>query len=272
MTSATRLLNILNLFSIERPTIRVEDVSGSLGYTRAMSYRFMKILSQSGFIAPAGSGSYALGARVLELERLMDLTDPLLHASHDVVARLVRGSENRAVLVCSLYGDKVVCINYAGAETLKSGNLVVPIRRARGVRFPLFSGGASLAILAALPPHRIKTLYLKYEKDIAAARLADNWTDFRKRMADIRKAGFATTSGQLNKNLTAVAVAITLPGERQVIGSLAQIMLAKEGSKSDLERIARQLARGAQEIVVGMNSGAAISPGEKDFFFPALAD
>jgi DNA-binding IclR family transcriptional regulator len=272
MTSATRLLNILGLFSIERPTLRVEDVSNSLGYTRAMSYRFIKTLSDAGFIAPAGNGTYALGARVLELERLMDLTDPLLHASHDVVAGLVRGVENRAVLVCSLYGDKVVCINFAGAEQLKSANLIVPIRRARGVRFPLFSGAASLAILAALPPHRIKALYLRFEKDIAESGLATNWNDFRKKMSETRKLGFATTTGQLNKHLTAIAVPIILPGERQVIGSLAQIMLAKEAQKGDTGLMARQLIKGANEIVRRMDTGVTVASAADSFFFPAIAD
>jgi DNA-binding IclR family transcriptional regulator len=66
----------------------------------------------------------------------------------------------------------VLCINYAGSQHLKSGNLVVPVKRARGVRFPLFGGAASLAILAGLPPHRIRALYLKYEDQIAQSGLA----------------------------------------------------------------------------------------------------
>jgi DNA-binding IclR family transcriptional regulator len=50
-------------------------------------------------------------------------------------------------------------------------------------------------------------------------------------MSDIRKAGFAVTTGQLNKHLTAIAAPIIPTGERQAIGSLT--LLAKDFRKGE---------------------------------------
>ena len=74
MGSVDRIFDVLDLFSTETPTLRVEDVSQRLGYTRATSYRCVKALTEGGLIAPAGEGTYALGPRVLEL-RASDAAD-----------------------------------------------------------------------------------------------------------------------------------------------------------------------------------------------------
>ena len=249
MGTMDRLFDVLDLFSIETPTLRVDDVSSRLGHPRTTSYRCIKALTEGGLIAPVGDGTYALGPRVLELERLMQLTDPLLHASQEVVGQLAHhAAGNNAFLVCSLYRDRVLCIHHAGAESFTSENTIIPIRRARGLPFPLFRGAASLAILASLPPYRIRSLYLQFESEVREAGLASSWTEFRQQMKAVRKAGFAVTSGQINPHLTAVAAPITLQGARQVVGSLCRVMLAKDAQRDDLSMIAGTLIASAAEI------------------------
>ena len=67
-------------------------------------------------------------------------------------------------------------------------------------------------------------------------------------MKEVRKAGFAITSGQINPHLTAIAAPVTLSGGRQVSGSLCRIMLAKDFRKEDARQIADALMAGASEI------------------------
>jgi DNA-binding IclR family transcriptional regulator len=249
MSTMDRLFDVLDLFSIETPTLRVEDVSSRLGYPRTTSYRCIKALTDGGLIAPVGDGTYALGPRVLELERLMQLTDPLLHASQEVLGQLAQHAPgNNAFLVCSLYRDRVLCIHHAGAESFTSDSMIIPIRRARGLPFPLFKGAASLAILASLPPYRIRSLYLEHEKEVREAGLATNWTEFRQQMKEVRKTGYAISSGQISPHLTAIAAPVTLVDEGQVVGSLCRIMLAKDAQGDDLSRIADTLIASAAEI------------------------
>jgi DNA-binding IclR family transcriptional regulator len=106
-------------------------------------------------------------------------------------------------------------------------------------------------------------LYLEHEREVREAGLASNWTEFRQQMKEIRKAGFAVSSGQISPHLTAIAAPITLQDGRQVVGSLCRIMLAKDVQGDDLSRIADTLIASAAEIggfVEGRDPAANAAP------------
>jgi DNA-binding IclR family transcriptional regulator len=222
-SSIVRMFEILDLFSIETPTLQVEDIAARLRFTRSMAYRYVKELSDAGLVAPVGRGSYALGPRILELERQLHLSDPLLQAGLPVMRDLSETEPDSVFLLCSLYRDRVLCIHHEGPEEVAGKGKRIPIRRVRGLPFPLFVGAASLAILAHLPPHQIRSLFLRYSTDIAGAGLGEDWDAFRSRLAGMRRAEYVATSAQMNADLVAVAVPVIVPNEEQVLGSLTHV-------------------------------------------------
>lgn len=269
MSSVAKVLDVLDLFSLDTPVLRVEDIGLRLGYTRASAYRYVRDLCDAGLLAPAGSGAYALGPRVLELERLVRLTDPLLRASQLVLARMrpaaARGGG--VLLVCSLYRDRVLCIHQEGAERLTAAGRIIAIQRVRGLPMPLFRGAASLSILAHLPPRQARALHARQRDAIAQAGLGATWAAFRTRLADIRQAGYAVSTGQMDPDLSAVSAPILLPGEGaaaapQVLGSLTRVMTRDEFERGAVGELARDLIHGAEQIAVAVAAGAmpAVEP------------
>jgi DNA-binding IclR family transcriptional regulator len=263
MSSVVKVLDVLDLFSLETPVLRVEEIGQRLGYTRASAYRYVRDLCDAGLLAQGGGGAYALGPRILELERLVRLTDPLLRASQLVLARMrpavARGGG--VLLVCSLYRDRVLCIHQEGAERLTASGRIIPIQRVRGLPMPLFRGAASLAILANLPPRQVRALHARQGEAIAGAGLGANWASFRARLGEIRKAGYATSTGQMDPDLSAVSAPILLPGEGaggtpQVLGSLTRVMPREEFVAGDERELARDLIHGAEQIAVAVAAGA----------------
>jgi len=220
-TSLRRTFDILELFTLSHPVITADYVTNQLRYTRSTAYRYLRELADAGLISQAAPGIYSLGPRIIELERLMALTDPLYRAGLAVLPQAEH--DNSALLLHNLYEDKVLCILKAGPDVLNCDGLRITILRARGLPFPLFQGAASLALLPWLSAHRIRQTYLQNPKAIAKANLGDSWEAFRRAMAAVRRVGYATSHGTITPRVSGVAVPILAPNGR-LLGSLARAM------------------------------------------------
>ena len=100
MNSLSRMLEVLKLFSADQPVIDIEIICSQLGYTSPSAYRYVRELSNAGLLVRLPRG-YALGPRIIELDRHMTQFDPLLAASHEYLHRLLlifRGGESGAGL------------------------------------------------------------------------------------------------------------------------------------------------------------------------------
>ncbi|CAP41071.1 transcriptional regulator, IclR-family [Bordetella petrii] len=245
-TSLDKAFEILDLFSLARPILRIEEISALLGYTRSTAYRYLKALCDAGLLAPSSGGTYALGPRIIELEHLLQLTDPLYLAGRKVLRTL--HAENRVLLLHNLYRDQVLCIYKEGPDMLTHKGRRIMVRRARGVPFPLFQGAASLALLAYLAPHRVRQTYLRNGAAIAAAELGDSWDAFRKNLAAIRRRGYALSRERITPSLGGVAVPILLPGDKRVVGSLAQTLPSESMTDEVIDESARRLWTASEQI------------------------
>lgn len=247
------MFDILDLISISEPVVRVESICQTLNYTRATTYRYLKALCDAGLLVPSGEGVYALGPRILELERLERLTNPLLRASQKVVSPLARRFPDSALLVCSLYRDRVLCIHQDGLDRFQVKGQDIPLLRSRGLALSLFSGAASLAILPFLPDYRIRSLYLTREREITEFGLSTSWQEFKACIAAIKRRGYVVSKGQVNVRLAAIAAPI-LATDGEVLGSFARILLREDLSRQDETRSAKEVMAIAREIASGLIS------------------
>src|SRR5260370_11839378 len=94
-------------------------------------------------------------SRVLELDRTMRLSDPIYVAGSPVIAGLRRETGKSAVL-STLYSDSVVGVC---RELAPDGP---PDLFDRGQRRPLVAGASAKAILAYLPPHQLRRIFVKH--------------------------------------------------------------------------------------------------------------
>ncbi|MCY1366312.1 hypothetical protein D9M69_532040 [compost metagenome] len=158
-----------------------------------------------------------------------------------------RRREDSAYLLQNLYDDKVLCIYKEGPDMLEHAGRRMVILRGRGQPFPLFQGSGSLALLASLPHHRIRQVYLRSAHEIAAAGLGQDWSEFRRTLAGIRKAGFAISHEQIAPGLGGVAVPILLD-DGALVGSLAWTFPIELMHPDAEAQWARALAEVAAEI------------------------
>lgn len=212
MNSLEKMLGILDLFDDERVGFQLDDAVAVTGASRATAYRYLQALSAAGLIAPATGGTYVLGSRVIELDRLVRRTDPLstggLPIMQEASARL-----GLNMLLCSYYGDKVMCAEVVWPDR--------SVRQAyeRGRKMPMFRGAMAKLILAHLTPYQLRNMMLWHADEIRAAGLGDNWEEFRSAMARIRREGSCVTRGEVVRRLIGIGAPV-FDGERRILGSI----------------------------------------------------
>jgi len=219
-SSLARAFDVLGLFSLATPALSAEEMAARLGYTRSTAYRYLKELSEAGLLAPGSDGRYSLGPRIVELERLLVMTDPLFLAGQEVLPGV--DVPNTALLLHALYADKVLCVYKHGPDVIEHEGTRITLRRARGVPLPLYKGAASLAILANLPTPRVQQVYLQYATEIGAAGLGADWKAFRAALLAMRRAGYAVSQSQITPLIRGIAVPVYSASDGKLVGSLAR--------------------------------------------------
>jgi DNA-binding IclR family transcriptional regulator len=164
-------------------------------------------------------------------------------------------SPNSALLLCTIYGEKVLCIHHEGPTALEHRGRRVTISRPRGLSLPLFTGAASLAILANLPVHRIKSLYLRHQLSITESGLASSWDEFRGRLSEVRRDNHAYTTNNINRSLAGVAVPIFNPVDGSVRGSLTEVRSRDAFDDREIQAAVTKLSAATSKISARTFSG-----------------
>ena len=210
--SLARMLHILELFTESDPVWSTAALIEALGTSRSTGYRYIKTLHDAGLLAVVRNGYYGLGPRIIEMDLQIRQTDPLLLASKGVLESLV-GEIGHSALLCTAYGDSVLCIGEV------RGPLSPANRFSRGQRRPLFQGAVSKVILAYLPHHRLKAVYARQRDDIERAGLGGTWGEFRAALGEIKKDGYLVTMGEFNPGVYGVAAPV-LTDQKTALGSV----------------------------------------------------
>ena len=70
MSSLEKMLSMLDVFTTERAVWSSEELIQHLGAPPSTCYRYLKVLHTSGYLARVANGSYMLGPRIMELDRV----------------------------------------------------------------------------------------------------------------------------------------------------------------------------------------------------------
>jgi len=238
-SSLARMLGVVDLFSEDASVWTVDGIATELGYTRATAYRYVGELYDAGLLTRVSRGAYALGPRIIELDRQIRRCDPLLTAGEDVMRGLLRPNRGQVALLCSLFQDKVLCIHQAGHDR------ELALSYERGRPMPLFRGATSKAILAYLPERRLTRLYLEHQPEIRNAGLGRSRDEFLKSLKAIRRAGYSITHAEVDPGVVGVGVPV-FGGERAVIGSLSVVFAADRFPARHVGQVVSDLKRAAQ--------------------------
>jgi DNA-binding IclR family transcriptional regulator len=257
MAGSDRTISVLKLFTLDRSGWTVEEVAMALQVSVSSAYRYVAALTEAGLLTTSASGHYILGPAIIQYDRQIQLTDPLLRVAKPIMAEIMRfAPAGSTVLLCRIFRETVLCVHQV-AEAAEAR-----VSYERGRPMPLFRGATSKIILAYLPLRDLRRLYEVHRAQITEAALGDAWEAFRRAMAEMRKAGHAITYAEVDPERIGIAVAI-LDDHRRVLGSLSYVIPASE--ERAIARLVSLAATGAREIEQGMRADADASASTRGF-------
>ncbi|SDG27545.1 IclR family transcriptional regulator [Pelagibacterium luteolum] len=224
MLSHERMLSVLDLFDLEHPEWTFDTMYARLGFSRSTLYRYLKTLTDAGFLTTFPGRGYTLGPRVIELDYQIMTTDPLIHVARPVMNELVTGYSCISLL-CRRYKQKVLCVHQETSTSQFRSTYE------RGKARPLLLGAASLAILAYFSTYQLTKLFEEQGEEFRAAGLGDTLPAVRETLKRIRQKGWVHTEGQVTSGVTGVAAPI-FDAKEEIIGSLS-LTLPETGLAND---------------------------------------
>jgi len=145
-----RGLAILDVFSLGRRELGVNEIARALGMHKSTVSRLCSTLEQSGYLArDAASEKYRLGARIQQLTGASSVE--LRTAARDVLRQLVESSGETVTMVVR-DGLDIVTI-----EVL-DGPRMVRMQARVGARTQIHASAGAKAILASLPPDELSRI------------------------------------------------------------------------------------------------------------------
>ena len=218
MAGFSRFLAVLCVFNEAASAWSVPDMADALGLPASTAYRTVRDLVDAGFLEAAHDGAYRLGPAFIEYDRLLRMTDPLVHAGAGALRDVVMQAHTPCVALLSrLYNDQVMCVaDEAARET--------PFRSSyeRGKPMPLTQGATSKAILAQLPTRQLNRL-------IGTPKAAPDNEVLRRELAEIRRRGYCATASEIDTGLAGIAAPVIV----REAGIHASLSLVAEDTNLD---------------------------------------
>jgi IclR family acetate operon transcriptional repressor len=243
-STADRALDILAMFTEERPAVSGSEVATHLGVARSTAYRYLQSLVTTRFLEESPGGGFRLGLRVLELAKLARKSYGLSELAAPLLAKLA-ADVDETVLLTKRTGDVVVCLDRAESETHR-----VRISYERGSTLPVNAGASALVLLAWSPAAEAEQVF----RGTTLRRFTDatltEVDDLMARLAKIRADGHSITRGELDRDVLGIAAPIR--GEHDAVIAAVSVAAVASRISPDTEADIVARVRAAAEEISGL--------------------
>lgn len=245
-SSFAKILTVLDLFSVTRPIINVENICDELGWSKPTAYRYLKELVATDILRRIGgtSGDYTLGPKIAILDYISRTTDPLVQISIPFMKMIVERTE-LSCLITYLNHDACIDVHHELYEPFSIGTY------GRGCPRPVYIGASAKVILAHLPKQKLSDYYARFATQLEHIQFASDEDSFLQQMKKIKKQGYYLSKGELEPNICGLSVPICFSNKE------APLALTVLGSNNrfefiNLEKLIVILKESAQQIEQGV--------------------
>jgi DNA-binding IclR family transcriptional regulator len=247
VNTGDRLLSLLQLCTLQRPHWTVEEAAREIGVSVSTAYRYFRNLCKVGLLDSFDGGKYILGPAIIEYDRLIRNTDPLIKVGQPVMRRLIARSGGAGIaLLCRIYRNRVMCVHQE--DNAPTGDAV---SFERGRPISMFRGASSKIIFANLPSRSVRSLFSKFPTEIVEAGYGADWQAVKDNLRRLRKAGVCVTYGEVDANRVGIAAPVFGP-DQNVLGSISLVIQRNEATPETIANVSALVEAAGREIHAGV--------------------
>lgn len=207
-STADRAIDILLVFSEERPVWSAAEIAEHFAMPRSTTYRYINSLRSYALIVEDKSGGYHVGPKIFPLARVAKASTSILRISAPELRKLN-----------DLYGEAVSLYQRVGQIIISVEHLEshhpVRITFPRTEMLPWPATASAKVLLAFANPADQEAIFrllepVRYTKRTITSRVA-----LRKVLEKIRRDGYAFSDEEREEGVRAIAVPIFIRGEAQ---------------------------------------------------------
>jgi DNA-binding IclR family transcriptional regulator len=198
VSAVDRALSVLSVLARHGGALAAADLVSRTGLSQSTLYRQLASLKRWGFVLEV-DGRYAPGPLSLQLALGFDMASHLVQMARPDMLALAQQSQESVGLVVAV-NDQAICIEMIESRQ----SLRCSFEKGRSVA--LQKGASAQCLMAHLPEPALQDLVQANprRKSLAAE------------LAAVRKAGFATSNGEVDPGVWGVSAPLVAPGKRAV--------------------------------------------------------
>lgn len=144
MRSVQRILAVFECFTVERPTLRIQEIADSIGLPKPTALRILRSLDEAGYLVRLENQQYCLSFRFTKLSGLVESTLNIRQLARSTMVELAQKT-NETITLNIVDGRDRVCI-----DVLDTPSALMSVTRA-GERVRLVDGATAKTLMAHLP-------------------------------------------------------------------------------------------------------------------------
>ncbi len=211
-----KALQILDLFSDERPTWTQAELTRETGLARSTLSRLVRFLCARGYLLfQEQRGRYSLGYAAIDLGRRAQAHFSLVDVCLDLIEDLAQATAETVILTG--YDEmhaRVVCL-----AQIPSRHGGLRVFESIGTTFPLHAGATAKAVLAFIPPAQIDAI-LAGDLVLPNPVMATSPSKLRREIAEIQGQGYALSLEETYPGVAGIGIPLLTPSGRP-LGSIA---------------------------------------------------
>lgn len=211
--TANKVLSILTLFTMDRRSMTVEEISSDLGIPLSSVYRHIRVLKENGYLVEDKFGNYKLGYKFLELANVVRADISLTGIAKPYMDELTTRFRETTILNV-ISGLNAVCLTTSVID-----NAAIKVSSAEGKVMPLYGGASAKALLAYQDDKIIDRIFDNSLVNSITENTITNKENLIEDLLQVKRNGFSTSIGELDEGVKAYGFPIKNSKE-EVIASL----------------------------------------------------
>ncbi len=238
--STERSLEVLNLFSEEKPELSLTEISALLNVSKQVTLKSLNTLKKHGFLRRNElTKKYSLGYQLIKLGNLAQQTVDIKSIAHPFILNLAEEiSESVYLVVPDLDFYQAIAIDWAiTPQTITSKFKIVA---------PLYAGSSKKVILAYLGEKYVNSMFENIPITSLAKNTVLNKDTLLKQLEIVRGQGYCITKQETDNDTAGIAAPIF--NSKGIAGSIGVYIPMYRFTNDKEHSIIDKLLQSAQEI------------------------